>query len=145
MCILTHVYTHMCKYFCKYPFYIYEVKHELLMFPILFDYHKDHSSFLSLLLFSCSAVSSSLLPHGLQHTRLHSPSPSPGACSNSCPSSRWYIQPSHPLLSPCPPAFNLSQNQGPFQWVSSLHQVAKLLEFQLQHQSFQWIFKTDFL
>ena len=52
MCILTHVYTHMCKYFCKYPFYIYEVKHEFLMFPILLDYHKDHSSFLSLLLFS---------------------------------------------------------------------------------------------
>ena len=55
------------------------------------------------------------------------------------------IQPSHPLLSPSPPAFNLSQHQGLFQWVSSLHQVAKILEFQLQHQSFQWIFRTDFL
>ena len=49
------------------------------------------------------------------------------------------IQPSHPLLSPSPPAFSLSQ------WVSSLHQVAKVLEFQLQHQSFQWIFRTHFL
>ena len=48
------------------------------------------------------------------------------------------IQPSHPLSSPFPPAFNLSQHQGLFQWVSSLHQVAKVLEFQLQHQSFQW-------
>ena len=47
------------------------------------------------------------------------------------------ISPSHPLLSPSPPAFNLSQHQGPFQWDSSLHQVAKVLEFQLQHQSFQ--------
>ena len=47
------------------------------------------------------------------------------------------IQPSNPLLSPSPPAFNLSQHQGLFQWVSSLHQVAKVLEFQLQHQSFQ--------
>ena len=47
------------------------------------------------------------------------------------------IQPSHPLLSPSPPAFNLSQHQGLFQRVSSLHQVAKVLEFQLQHQSFQ--------
>ena len=47
------------------------------------------------------------------------------------------IQPSHPLSSPSPPAFNLSQHQGHFKWVSSLHQVAKLLEFQLQHQSFQ--------
>ena len=55
------------------------------------------------------------------------------------------IQPSHPLLSPSPPAFNLSQHQGPFWWVSSSHQVAKVLEFQLQHQSFQWIFRTDFL
>ena len=55
------------------------------------------------------------------------------------------IQPSHPLSSPSPPAFNLSQHQGVFQWVSSLHQVAKVLEFQLQHQSFQWIFRTDFL
>ena len=49
------------------------------------------------------------------------------------------IQPSHPLLSPSSPALNLSQHQGLFQWVSSSHQVAKVLEFQLQHQSFQWI------
>ena len=54
------------------------------------------------------------------------------------------IQPSHPLSYPSP-AFNLSQHQGIFKWVSSLHQVAKVLEFQLQHQSFQWIFRTDFL
>ena len=45
------------------------------------------------------------------------------------------IQPSHPLSSPSSPALNLSQHQGLFQWVSSLHQVAKILEFQLQHQS----------
>ena len=54
------------------------------------------------------------------------------------------IQPSHPLSSPSP-AFNLSQHQGLFQGVSSLCQVAKVLTFQLQHQSFQWIFRTDFL
>ena len=47
------------------------------------------------------------------------------------------IQPSHPLSSTSPPAFNLSQHQGLFQLVSSLHQVAKVLEFQLQHQSYQ--------
>ena len=46
------------------------------------------------------------------------------------------IQPSYPLSSPFPPALNLSQHQGLFQWVSSSHQVAKVLEFQLQHQSF---------
>ena len=51
------------------------------------------------------------------------------------------IQPSHPLSSPSPPTFNLSQPQGLFRWVSSLYQVTKVLEFQLQHQSFQWIFR----
>ena len=56
------------------------------------------------------------------------------------------IQPSHPLLSPSPPTtFNLSQHQGLFQWVGFPHQMAKVLEFQLQHLSFQWIFRTDFL
>ena len=47
------------------------------------------------------------------------------------------IKPSHALSSPSPPSLNLSQHQGLFKWVSSLHQVAKVLEFQLQHQSFQ--------
>ena len=55
------------------------------------------------------------------------------------------IQPSHPLSSPSPPAFNLSQHQGLFKWVGSSHQMAKALELQLQHQSFQWIFRFDFL
>ena len=55
------------------------------------------------------------------------------------------IQLSHPLSSPSPPTFNLSQHQGLFLWVSSSQQVAKALEYQLQHQSFQWIFRTDLL
>ena len=55
------------------------------------------------------------------------------------------IQPSHPLSTLSPPTFNLSQHQGLFQWVSSSHQVAKVLEFQLQHHSYQWIFRTDFI
>ena len=55
------------------------------------------------------------------------------------------IQPSHPLSSPSPPAFNLSQHWGIFQWISSSHQVAKSMKLQLQHQSFQGIFRTDFL
>ena len=55
------------------------------------------------------------------------------------------IQPSHPLSSPSLPALNFSQNQGLFQGVHSLHQVAKVLEFQLQPKSFHWIFRTDFL
>ena len=71
--------------------------------------------------------------------------PTPGVYSDSCPLSRWY----HPTISssvvPSPPAFNLSQHQGLFQWVSSSHEVAKVLEFQLQHQSFQWTPRTDLL
>ena len=55
------------------------------------------------------------------------------------------IQPSHPLLPPSPPAFSLSQDQGLFKWVSFSYQVAKVLEFQIQVQSFQWIFRTAFL
>ena len=55
------------------------------------------------------------------------------------------IWPSYPLLSPSPPAPNPSQHQGLFQWVSSSHEVAKVLEFQLQHQSFQWTPRTDLL
>ena len=54
------------------------------------------------------------------------------------------IQPSHPLLSPSP-ALNLSQHQGLFQWVSSSHEVAKVLEFQFQNHSFQWTPRTDLL
>ena len=55
------------------------------------------------------------------------------------------IQPSHLLLSLSPPAPNLSQHQNLFQWVSSSHEVTKVLEFQLQHQSFQWTPRTDLL
>ena len=86
--------------------------------------------------FSRSIMSDSLWPHGMQHARLPCPSPIPRAYSNSCPLSQWChptIQPSHPLLSPFLPTFNLSQHQDLFQWVSSSHQVAKVLEFQLQH------------
>ena len=127
-----------------------------------------------------------LQPHGLQHTRLPCPSPTPWGGNSSTQNSNQFssviqpcptlcnpmncttpglpvhhqlpestpnqnhrvgdaIQPYHPLSSPSPPALNLSQHQGLFKWVSSLHQVAKALEFQLQHQSLQWTPKTDLL
>ena len=77
------------------------------------------------LLFSCYVVSDFLQLHQLQHPRLPCPSLSPGVCSTSCPLSHDAIQPSH-LLSPLSPhALNLSQHQGLFQWVSSLHKVPK--------------------
>ena len=93
--------------------------------------------------FSRSVMSDSLRPHEPQHTRPPCPLPAPGVHPNHV---HWVgdaIQPSHPLSSPSPPAPNLSQHQGLFKWVSSSHQVAKVLEFQLQHQSFQWTLRTD--
>ena len=78
-------------------------------------------------------------------SRPRCPSPSPRVHSNSCPSSWYAIQPSHPLSSPSSPAPSLFQHQSLFQWVNSSQEMAKVLEFQLQHQSFQWIFRTDFL
>ena len=95
--------------------------------------------------FSHSVVSNSVWHHGLQHTGPPCPSRAPRVCSNSCPPSRWC----HPTISSSvvlfPPAVNLSQCQGLFQWVSSSHQVAKVLELQLWYQSFQRIFRIDFL
>ena len=88
--------------------------------------------------FSRSVMSDSLQPPGLQHIRPPCPSPNPRVTHTHI---HWVgdgIQPFHPLSSPSPPSFNLSQHQGLLIWVSSSHQVAKVLEFQLQHQYFQW-------
>ena len=95
--------------------------------------------------FSRSVVSNSLWPHELQQARLPYPSPTSRACSNSCPSSQWC----HPTISfsvipfsSCLQSFPASESF--FQWVISSHHMTKVLELQLQHQSFQWIFRTDF-
>ena len=84
-------------------------------------------------------MSDSLRPPGLQHARLPCPSPTPRACSNSCPSS-WWCHPTISSLSPSSPALNLSQHQSLFRWVSSSHQVAKVLD--LEHQSTILILST---
>ena len=94
--------------------------------------------------FSHSVLSYSLRPREPQHTRPPYPSPTPGSTQTHV---HWVgdaIQPSHALSSPSPLALNLS-HQGLFKRVSSSHQVAKVLEFQLQHQSFQWTPRTDLL
>ena len=84
-------------------------------------------------------MSNYLQPHGLQHARPICPSRTPRAWSNSCPSNRWC----HPTISssvvPLSSCLQSFPHQGLFQGVSSFHQMAKGLEFQLQHQSFQWI------
>ena len=87
--------------------------------------------------FNCSAVSDSLWLHGPQHAR--PPCPLPNTQEFTQTRVHWVgdaIQPSHPLSSPFPPTFNPSQHQDLFKWVSSSHQGAKVLEFQLQNQSF---------
>ena len=92
--------------------------------------------------FSHSIVSDSSQPHGLQHARPPCPSPTPRVYSNSCPLSQWC----HPTVSSSVIPFSCLQSfpaSGSFP-MSSLHQVANVLEFQLQHQSFQWLFWTDF-
>ena len=84
---------------------------------------------------------------GPQHTRLSCPSLSPRVCSEFM-STELMVNTMYPpdaLLPLSPPALNLSQYQGLSQWVISSHQVAKVLELQLQHQFFQWIFRVDFL
>ena len=92
-----------------------------------------------------SVMSDSLWPHELQHARPPCPSPTPGVHSDSRPLSRWCHPVSHPLSSPSPPAPNPSQHQGLFQWVNSSHEVAKVLEFQLRHHSFQRNPRADLL
>ena len=90
-------------------------------------------------------MSDSLQPHGLQQPGFPVYHQLPELAQTHV---HWVgdaIQPSHPLSSHSLPDFNLSQHQGLFHWASSSYQVAKILEFQLQHQSFQWIFRTDFL
>ena len=102
---------------------------------------------ISLVQFSRSVMNDCLRPHESQHVRPSCPSPTPRVYSNSCPSSRWC----HPAISSsvipfssCPQSF-LASFQCLFQWVNSSHQVARVLEFQLQHQSFQWTPRTDLL
>ena len=97
--------------------------------------------------FSLSVMSDSLLPHGLQHTRLPCPSPTPGWSHTQTHVHRVAdaIQPSHPLSPPSAFVFNLSQHQGLFHRVGFSHQMAKVLELKLQNQSFQWIFRVDSL
>ena len=104
-------------------------------------------SFDSSVQLSRSVVSDCLQPHGLQHTRPLRLSPTPGAYSDSCPLS-WWCRPtisssvvpftSHLQSFPASGSFHMSL-------FSSSHQVTKVLEFQLQHQSFQWAFRTDLL
>jgi len=111
------------------------------------------STYLSINLFICLSlysvqfshlvISDSLWPHGLQHARPPCPSPTPGACLNSCPSSWLY----HPIISSSVITFSCLQSfpaSGSFPMNQFFTSGTKVLAFQLQHQSFQWILRTDF-
>ena len=94
--------------------------------------------------FSHSVMSNSLWPHRLQHARLPCPSPTPGACSNSCPSSWWH----HSTISFSVIPFLHLQSfpaSGSFPMSQFFTSGGQSTGFQLQHQFFQWIFRTDFL
>ena len=95
--------------------------------------------------FSHSVVSDSLQPHELQHARPPCPSQLPEFTQTHVHQVSDAIQPSHPRLSPSPPAPNPSQHQSLFQWVNPSHEVAIALEFQLQHHSFQRNPRVDLL
>ena len=112
------------------------------IFPFIYSYMKYYitsyntvlycvSLVIWLFLFGCYVVSDSLQPHGWQCARPLCPSLSPGVCSNSCPLSQWCHLTIHLLPPLSPPALSLSQHQGLCQQVSSLCQVAKVLELQL--------------
>ena len=103
----------------------------------------------SLLLFSRCGVWLSA-DKGLWRLRLPYPSLAPRVCSNSCPLCGWChpmvndaIRSDHSLVPPSPPVLNLAQHQSLFQWVGCSHPVIQVLKLQLQHQSFQWIFRVD--
>ena len=117
------------------------VHHRKMEKQIVVEYYNEFSS----VQFSCSVVSNSLWPMNcstpglpVHHQLLEFTKTHVHRVSNA-------IQSSHPLSSPSPPAPSRSQHQSLLQWVDSSHEVAKVLEFQLQHQSFQWTPRTDLL
>ena len=119
--------------FCKFPSSVLDF---IFTLPVFFEV--QFSQFIH------SVVSNSLRPREPQHTRTTYASPAARAHPNPCPRSRWC----HPTISSSVVPFSCPQSfppSGSFPWVSSSHQVAKVLEFQLQHQSFQWTTRTDLL
>jgi len=136
-CFWRDIYCYLCHYFFVYNACSLPVCCTDFSFTTWFEWHSVQ--------FSHSVVSDSLWPHEPRHARPPCPSPTPGVYLNSFPLSWWC----HPTISSsvipftfCLQSFPAS---GPFQVSQLFAQVAKVLEFQLQHQSFQWALKTDFL
>ena len=127
----------------EYLFYVYNSDSDTLHHQQI-KWSTYDSKIQSVQFSSVAQLCPTLRLHGLQQTRYPCPSQKPRVYSNTCPLSRWCHPTIFPLSFHSPPAFNLSQHQGLFHWVSS-SKVAKVLDFQLQHQSFQWIFRVGFL
>ena len=120
--------------FCDIIFYV--------LFLPCFLVHLFFVTYISSIQLSCSVVSESLRSYGLQHNRLPCPSPTPGAYSNSCPLSQWC----HPTITSSVSPFSSSVQSFPASGsCESVLHIRWPKEFQLQHQSLQWIFGTDFL
>ena len=119
----------------------------LHLLACLLRIYLDHDCFylFSSVQFSHSVMSDSLRPHEMQHARHPCPSLTPRVYPHSSPLSTSCYPTISPLSSSSPSTFSLPQHPGLFKWVSSSYQVARVFEFQLQHQSFQWTLRTDFL
>ena len=129
------------------PYYCLEEKPEGTIWPTKYFILSGefYNPIFSSVQLSSSILSNFLQPQGLQHNRSPVPHQLPEFTQTHVHPVSDAIQPSHPLSSPTPPAFNLSQHKGLFKWVGSLHHTAKVLEFQLQHQSFLWVPRTGLL
>ena len=128
ICFMTHVYSSVRRF----SWWV-----DLLIWYMMNENHY----FIYMIQFSRSVISYSLQPHGLQHARLISSRSLLKLMPIEAVMASNRLILCNPFLLP----LSISQHQGLFRWVSSSHQVAEVLEFQLQHQSFQWIFRTDFL
>ena len=140
----------LCKYIYVYPITGWKLKYSYWKSLLKRKQNKPNNNEYNCLQFSSvqlshSVMSDSLRPHESQQARPLCLSPTPEFTQTHAHRVSDAIQPSHLLSSPSPPAPNPSQHQGLFQWVNSSHEVAKVLEFQLQHQSFQWTPRTDCL
>ena len=133
------------SYFAKISIRVYNRLQLRLKFIFFNKLHIVFFPSITSVQFSRSVVSDSLRPHESQHARPPVHHQLPELTQTHVHRVGDAIQPSHPLSPPSHPAPNPSQHQGLFQWVNSWHEVATVLEFQLQHQSFQWTPRTDLL
>ena len=137
--------TYMYNFFTEYAIAFFRASSENEKLILMFNYSTIDKYTLSSVQFSRSVVSKICEPMDCStpHFPVHHQHPELTQTHGHRVGDT--IQPCLPLSSPSPPSLNLSQHQGLFQWVSTSHQVAKVLEFQLQHQSYQWTPRSDLL